>query len=105
MIVFATISGLWRVQASGAELEQIRERKDDEGVALRLPHVLPGGQAILYTVRRRIAWSSTSFSALDRLEWLVGPRTWGNPDVIDRQSGLTMSLAPGTRLGAYEITG
>ncbi len=52
-IVFACgeSSGLWRVSASGGEPEQITELDREAGeVSHRLPQVLPGGKAVLFTV-------------------------------------------------------
>ena len=52
-IVFACgeSSGLWRVSASGAEPEQITELDREAGeVSHRLPHVLPDGKSVLFTV-------------------------------------------------------
>ena len=51
--VCAAQSGLWRVSASGREPEQITELDKDTGeVSHRLPHMLPGGRAVLFTVLR-----------------------------------------------------
>ncbi len=52
-IVFAPEirGGLWRVSASGGEPEQITEPDQEKGeVSHRLPHLLPGGEAVIYTV-------------------------------------------------------
>ena len=57
-IVFACepTSGLWRVSDSGGEPEQITELDEEAGeVSHRLPHVLPGGKALLFTVLRSSA--------------------------------------------------
>jgi serine/threonine-protein kinase len=49
VIVFATVEGLWRVAASGGTPQVVKERRADEP-SPRLPHVLPGGQAVLFTL-------------------------------------------------------
>ena len=49
VVVFATPTGdLWKVPASGGSPELIVKRRDED-YSLRLPHVLPGGQAVLFT--------------------------------------------------------
>ena len=49
VIVFATADGLWRVPASGGTPEQIATvGRDDENARLH-PHLLPGGQWVLFT--------------------------------------------------------
>ena len=53
-IVFAQEGGgLWRVPASGGEPERITELdRETREVSHRLPHVLPGAKAVLFTVLR-----------------------------------------------------
>jgi serine/threonine-protein kinase len=48
VIVFSAGGDLWKVAASGGSPEPIVKKRDDE-YSLRLPHVLPGGQAMLFT--------------------------------------------------------
>ena len=48
VIVFAVGPKLWRVAASGGTPEQVVDRRDDE-YGLRLPQVLPGAKAIIFT--------------------------------------------------------
>ena len=44
-------SGLWRVSAEGGTPEELTRPKDEEGESShRLPEVLPGGQAALFTI-------------------------------------------------------
>ena len=51
VIVFSTGQGLWRIRASGGTPERIVAPKDDESARV-LPNVLPGAQAILFTVQK-----------------------------------------------------
>ena len=54
-IVFADGAGggLWRVSGAGGEPEQISEVDEEAGESShRLPHLLPGGKEVLFTVRR-----------------------------------------------------
>jgi eukaryotic-like serine/threonine-protein kinase len=48
VIVFSTTGDLWRVAASGGSPEAIVKKGASEH-ALKLPHVLPGGKAVLFT--------------------------------------------------------
>jgi eukaryotic-like serine/threonine-protein kinase len=52
VIVFAT-AGLWRVSAHGGQPEAVTTPAADE-YGHRLPHVLPGGELVLYTVARQV---------------------------------------------------
>ena len=52
VIVFAT-AGLWRVSARGGQPEAVTTPAADE-FGHRLPHVLPGGELVLYTVAREV---------------------------------------------------
>ena len=59
--------GLSRVSASGADTEQITELDKEAGeVSHRLPHVLPGGEAVLFTVVRHrmipVDWSEAQIA-------------------------------------------
>ena len=69
-IVFAEgSSGLWRVPAAGGEPKQITELDSEAGErSHRLPHVLPGGRAVLFTVLRHqtsaIDWSKAEIVVL-----------------------------------------
>ena len=51
-IVFATfLGGLWKVPSRGGEVSPLTEvRRDDGEYAHRLPHALPHGEAVLFTV-------------------------------------------------------
>jgi serine/threonine protein kinase/Tol biopolymer transport system component len=53
-IVYGTSDGIWRVGASGGMPELVTKAGDSE-TTRSLPHVLPGGQSILFT-RQRIVW-------------------------------------------------
>ena len=58
-IVFACVSAdtLWRVSASGGEPEQITKLdKENNEVSHRLPHMLPGGKSVLFTVLRHVIY-------------------------------------------------
>jgi len=48
VIVFSAGGNLWKVAASGGSPELLVKKRDDE-YSLRLPHVLPGGKAMLFT--------------------------------------------------------
>ena len=48
VIVFSVAGDLWKVPASGGSPELIVKRRDED-YSLRLPHVLPGAQAMLFT--------------------------------------------------------
>ena len=66
-IVFAAGAGggLWRVSDAGGEPEQITEVDEDAGeTSHRLPHLLPGGKEMLFTVRRSITrdWSKAEIT-------------------------------------------
>src|SRR5262249_39171649 len=51
-IVYAQLSGIWRVPAAGATPEQITKAMPGSGEARHLlPRVLPGGKALMYTVQ------------------------------------------------------
>ena len=53
VLVCSGRGGLMRVSASGGEPEQITELDKEAGeISHRLPHVLPGGEAVLFTVLR-----------------------------------------------------
>ena len=58
-IIFARRGeGLWRVPAAGGEPEQITELDREAGESNhRLPQVLPGAKAVLFTVLRHDGWS------------------------------------------------
>ena len=52
-IVFSAIDGLWRVAAAGGIVEQLTTPDTAEGErAHRWPEVLPGGEAVLFTILR-----------------------------------------------------
>ena len=53
VIVFATDRLLWRVSADGGQPVGLTTPADDE-YAHRLPHVLPGGELVLFTVAREV---------------------------------------------------
>jgi serine/threonine-protein kinase len=59
LIVFSTADALWRVPASGGTPEQIVKTRDDEYIRV-LPHLLPGGTSLLFTVQKSISrWDDT----------------------------------------------
>jgi len=49
-IVFAVADGIWQVAADGGSPERLT-RPDAQRVSHRWPHALPGGEAVLFTVR------------------------------------------------------
>ena len=51
VVVFATFDGLWRVPASGGMPELFSKVGPEESVR-SLPHVLPGGQTVLFTLQK-----------------------------------------------------
>jgi eukaryotic-like serine/threonine-protein kinase len=51
VIVFATRAGLWRVRADGGRPEAVSKPSEAE-YAQYLPRLLPGGQAVLYTLAK-----------------------------------------------------
>ncbi len=53
VIVFSAGGDLWKVAASGGTPERILEKQEDE-YGLRLPHVLPGGETMLFTRARTV---------------------------------------------------
>jgi Tol biopolymer transport system component len=58
LIVFATNQGLWRVSGGGGEPQQITKLASE--VAHRLPHILPGGDAVIFTIVKEIfRWDNT----------------------------------------------
>ena len=74
VVVFATGQGLWRVAASGGTPERISDVRPDETARI-LPHVLPGGQAMLFTRQK------TSFR-WDDAEVIVRPLGAGDEKVL-----------------------
>ena len=56
VIVFAT-DRLWRVSARGGQPEAVTTPADDE-YGHRLPHVLPGGELVLYTANEVLRWDN-----------------------------------------------
>ena len=84
--------GLSRVSASGGEPEQITELDKEAGeVSHRLPHVLPGGEAVLFTVVRH----------------RTIPVDWGLAQIVVREleTGRTRVLIEGGSDGRYVPTG
>jgi len=53
VVVFASDGLLWRVSASGGQPEALTTPAADE-YGHRLPHVLPGGELVLFTVAREV---------------------------------------------------
>ena len=64
-IIFGNIeaSGLWRVSASGGEPEELTTA--DEGMNHGWPHVLPGGNAVLFTILTGGAVEQAQIAVLD----------------------------------------
>ena len=66
MIVFTTMGHggtLWRVAASGGSPEVVSKPSEDEK-AHTLPHLVPGGQAVLFTLQKTLyGWDDTQIVA------------------------------------------
>jgi serine/threonine-protein kinase len=88
-IVFATQrnGGLWRVPATGGTPEALTTVPPDE-YSHRLPHVLPGSRAVVFTV-------------------LKGPNLWNDAQLVVRslQTGTQTVLVTGGADGRYVSTG
>ncbi len=69
-IVFATPSGLWQVPGSGGEPVPLALSDTARGELFRWPHVLPGGDAVLFT---RIDRSGFHLAAISRADGKVIP--------------------------------
>jgi serine/threonine-protein kinase len=51
------VSGLWRISASGGEPKEVTKLDRSKGeVSHRFPQVLPGGKAVLFTIRTGPGW-------------------------------------------------
>ena len=58
--------GLWRVSASGGEPEQLTTPDPEQGgVTHRWPHILPGGRAVLFTIRSGRATTNEQIAVLN----------------------------------------
>jgi serine/threonine-protein kinase len=69
-IIYATNSGLWRVSAGGGTPEQFAQPQRDQGeVEYSLPHVLPDGDTVLFTIAKGTE------SQVARLSLVGGQRT------------------------------
>ena len=88
-IVFATQrnGGLWRVPSTGGTPEALTSVQPGE-YSHRLPHVLPGGRAVIFTV-------------------LKGPNLWNDAQIVVRslQTGTETILVTGGADGRYVSTG
>jgi serine/threonine-protein kinase len=88
-IVFATQrnGGLWRVPATGGTPE-VLTTVEPGGYSHRLPHMLPGGRAVIFTV-------------------LKGPNLWNDAQIVVRslQTGTQTVLVTGGADGRYVSTG
>ncbi len=61
--MFSDGTGLYRVSASGGEPEMLATPDPDQvGTRYRLPHILPGGKTVLFTIVNQLA--NTRLSAL-----------------------------------------
>ena len=88
-IVFATQrnGGLWRVPETGGTPEALTTVPPD-GYSHRLPHMLPGGRAVIFTA-------------------LKGPNLWNDAQLVVRslETGTETVLVPGGADGRYVSTG
>jgi serine/threonine-protein kinase len=51
------VSGLWRVSASGGEPKEVTRLNRSQGeISHRFPEILPGGKAVLFTIRTGPGW-------------------------------------------------
>ena len=68
-IVFATArnGGLWRVSAAGGTPEALTTRQPGE-YSHRLPHMLPGGHAVIFTILKATIGGTTRRSSCDPLQ-------------------------------------
>jgi serine/threonine-protein kinase len=65
-MVFATPSGLWQVPASGGEPAPLALSDTARGERYRWPHVLPGGNGVLFTRIDRSGFHLAALSRADR---------------------------------------
>ncbi len=88
-IVFATArnGGLWRVSAAGGTPQALTTLQENE-FSHRLPHVLPGGRAVIFTISK-------------------GAQRWDNTQVVVRslETGQQTVLIEGGADGRYVPTG
>src|SRR5262245_66016413 len=64
VMIFATDDGLYRVSAGGGGSVERLTPKDDPTRGYILPHVLPGGKAILFYLRKGTDWASDRLGVL-----------------------------------------
>ncbi len=103
-IVFARRPGaLWEVAASGGAPTEIITPDQSRGeVSYRLPHVLPGGDAILFTVthHRFPRWDQTQIRVYSRRTRLTRPLINGGADARYVSSGHLVYAREGVLLAA-----
>jgi serine/threonine-protein kinase len=114
-IVFASgATGLFEVPAAGGTPVEILARDTARGdVSYRLPHVLPGGQAILFTVTRNRfpRWDQTQIFLYSRATGTAKLLIDGGADARYTTSGHVLYMKEGTLLAApfdlerLELTG
>jgi hypothetical protein len=75
------VGGLWRVPAGGGTPTRVGEPVADGEFGHRLPHQLPGGHAILFTVTRNVL--ATAGSSVEALDLATGKRTLLVDDATD----------------------
>ena len=75
------VGGLWRVPAGGGTPTRVGEPVADGEFGHRLPHQLPGGRAILFTVTRNVL--ATAGSSVEALDLATGKRTLLVDDATD----------------------
>ena len=87
-IIFGTgVGGLWRVSAAGGEPEALTTPDEESGVSYGWPHVLPGAQAVLFTIRRGQATETSQIA------------------VLNLETGEQHALVPGGSAPQYAPTG
>ena len=114
-IVFArAVGGLWAVAASGGTPTQIVALDESRGeVSCRLPHVLPGADAVLYTVTRSRfpRWDETEIHIYSRRSGSARKLIDGGADARYASSGHVVFIREAVLVAApfdlrtLEITG
>jgi serine/threonine-protein kinase len=103
-IVFARASGgLWQVSADGGVSENLTSPDSAKGeVSHRLPHVLPDGSAVLFTITRNRfpSWSETDVAVYSRRTGETTLLIKGGADARYAASGHVVYLREGALLAA-----
>jgi eukaryotic-like serine/threonine-protein kinase len=110
VMVFATNDGLYRVSAGGGGSVERLTPKSDATAGYILPHVLPGGKAVLFYLRKGADWASDRLAVLSletgEQKVLIGGGAplYASSGHLVFVRGTTLMAAP-FDLGRLEVTG